>query len=317
MGFFAISKSGSQTAFDIEACHLSFWVLAKPWHKMFGYKFCVDIGLRIKSKGSLSKFRIVLPFDAEDSQLSDLSAVVLDPNFSPLIFGKPVKIDGDYVVYDGPLGGSDAIKDRVIAVSPETSTAHPTYSREGLSIWTIELARPTKTDELTYIRFRIPAKNPWRVWASKGWGFAKRGVVVDFRISDVRESILQGQATSEAEHIVPIKHLFLFLVAPSYFVPNHFSPDLHYTRLLEPKVWKTYLASCSSYAEEIKFSIHQWRHTSGAPIDMENPYRAYMDLTREFGKEVFLYYGAAIIAAPILIHAVEAISRHIWKAIVG
>lgn len=317
MGFFGVSSLGSQTPFEIEACHISFWVLAKPWYQFFGYNFCFDVGLRIRSQELLRRIRIVLPFDSDNVTVSDLSGVVLDPDFSPLIFGKPVSIDNGYVTYDGPLAGHDEIRDRVIPISAKNSTAEQiSASKSGFSIWNIELEQQTEINEFTYIRFRIPAKNPWRIWASKGWGLAKRGIVVDFRISDIRESLLLGHGKSEAEHLVPIKQLFLFLVVPSYFVPNHFSPDLHYSRLLEPNVWKSYLANSSSYTEDTKFSIHQWRQTKNT-TNVENPYRAYMDLSREFGKEVFFYYGAAIFAAPLLIHLVETLARHLWDGIFG
>jgi len=264
MGFFAVSNLGSETPFEIEACHISFWVLAKPWFQLFGYSFCFDVGLRIRSQAPLRRIRIVLPFDSDDAKISDLSDVVLDPDFSPLIFGKPVSVESGYVKYDGPVDSHDKIDDRVIAVSSQNSTAETkSTDKQGFSVWTIELVEPTQANELTYVRFRIPAKNPWRIWTSKGWGLAKRGIVVDFRISDIRESLLLGHGKSEAAHLMPIKQLFLFLVVPSYFVPNHFSPPLHYSRLLEPKVWRSYLASSSSYTDDTKFSIHQWRQTRG------------------------------------------------------
>lgn len=318
MGFFAVSSLGWQTPFEIEACHISFWVLAKHWYQLFGYNYCFDIGLRFRSEKPLRRIRLVLPFDSENARASDLSGVVLDPDVSSLIFGKPVSVDGDYITYDGPLG-HDKINERVIAVSSKNSTAEQALtSSQGFSVWAIELEQPTRENEATYIRFRIPAKNPWRVWASKGWGLAKRGIIVDFRISDIRESPLLGHGNLEAAHLVPIKQLFLFLVVPSYFVPNHFSPALHYSRLLEPKVWKTYLTSVAPYAEDTKFSIHQWRHTtSGSPIGVESPYRAYMDLSREFGQEVFFYYGIAIVMAPIFIHLIEKFANKTWSIVVG
>jgi hypothetical protein len=318
MGFFAVSSLGSQASFEIEACHISFWVLAKPWYRMFGNQFCFDIGLRLRSQEPLRRIRLVLPFDADGARAVDLSGVVLDPDFSPLIFGKPVTVANEYVTYDGPLEGRDAISDRVIAIAEDNSTAElPTVEKPGFSIWTIELKEPTRKNELTYIRFRIPAKNPWRIWASKGWGLAKRGIVVDFRISDIRESLLLGHGKSEAANLIPIKQLFLFLVVPSYFVPNHSSPPLHYSRLLEPRVWKSYLANLASDDEEAKFSIHQWRKTTGSPISVEEPYRAYMDLSREFGREVFFYYGAAIIMAPLLVHLIERAAGKLWTLFVG
>lgn len=315
MGFFAVSKLGAEASYDIEACHLSFWVIPRPWYRLFGFDFSVDIGLRIKSEHPLRRLRIVVPFDSQESSIVDLSAAVLDQKFNSLIFGRQVKVKDDVIEYDGPLSGDDPIRDRVIPISAKSSVPHPPTGtdRTGYSVWSVELAKSISTGEGAYVRFRITAQKPWRVWSSKGWGLAKRGVVLDFRISDVRESILLGHGQSEAEHILPIKQLFLFLVAPMYFVPIHFSPILHYTRLLEPKVWEKYLEFSSSHVDGAKLSIHQWRYTNGHPISVDNPYRAYMDLSREFGREVFLYYLLAVIFAPAITHLVEKCGAYFWK----
>jgi len=313
MGFFAISSLNSQTAFKVEACHISLWVLPKPWYQLFGHAFFFDIGLRLKSEQPLRRIRIVLPFDSVQSRLSDLSSIVLDQDFSPLIFGKPVSVQGDHISYDAPLDSEGSINDRVVAISEDTSSPEQgSAADKGLSIWTIELVEPTQINEWTYVRFRITAKNPWRIWSSKGWGLAKRGAVVDLRVCDIRESLLLGHGNSESAHLVSIKHLFLFLVVPSYFVPNHFSPTLHYSRLLEPKVWEKYLGGFSSHTDGAKFSIHQWRSSEKAEINVDHPFRAYMDLSREFGREVFLYYVIAIISLPIASHLVEALGRRVW-----
>lgn len=316
MGFFAVSSLGTQTSLEIAACHISLWVLPKPWYQLFGYNFCFDIGLRFRSTEPVRRIRIVFPFDSRQAHATDLSSIVLDEDFSPLIFGRPVTVIEDHVSYDGPLKGKDRIDDRVIAISPENSSSETVLPENpGFSIWTIELSEPTKNDEWTYIRFRISVKNPWRVWAHKGWGLAKRGAVVDLRICDIRESLLLGHGRSESTHLVPIKHIFLFLVAPSYFVPNHFSPSLHYSRLLEPKVWEKYLAGLSSHIDGAKFSIHQWRYTDKVEVNVENPYRAYMDLSREFGREIFFFYVLAIVSLPIVSHAAEALGRKVWALI--
>lgn len=313
MGFFAISTLGLQAPLEVEACHLSFWILPKPWFRLFGYTFCFDVGLRLRSATPVRRLRVVFPFDSEYSRIFDLSAIVLNQDFSPLIFGKPVTVANGRITYDGPLDGSDAISDRVIAISAKNSSPEETAKAAGFSIWTIELESPTESNEWTYVRFRISAKNPWRVWASKGWGLAKRGAVVDLRVCDIRESLLLGHGKSESAHLLPIKQLFLFLVAPSYFVPNHFSPALHYTRLLEPKVWERYLNSYSPHTDGAKFSIHQWRYTEKEKISVDRPFRAYMDLSREFGREVFAYYVLAIVSLPIASHTLEAIGRKIWN----
>ena len=108
MGFFAVTSRGSPVRFEIEACHISFWVLAKPWYKAFGHKFYFDVGLRIRPAGNLSRLRVAFPFDTKAGDLVDLSSIVLDSTFSPLIFGRPVRVEGDRVIYDGSNLGQGA-----------------------------------------------------------------------------------------------------------------------------------------------------------------------------------------------------------------
>lgn len=155
------------------------------------------------------------------------------------------------------------------------------------------------------MRLRISLKDPGALWTSKGWAYAKRGMIVDLRVADVRESNFLGLGKPESRYIVPIKHLFLFLGAPSYFVPKHVSPSLHYSRLLEPKVWGHYLNASSLFSKSPAISIHQWRSEGGGtakarPVDLDNPYRAYMDISREFGRALWFYYAAFAISLPIV-----------------
>jgi hypothetical protein len=267
MGYFAVAAADALTSFEVEACHLSFWVLSKrvPWP---GYRYCFDVGLQICPKTDLRRLKIALPFDSEDQSLVDLSPAVLDSQFSPLIFGKPVTVKDDCIEYDGSSVGTAKVVNRVIPIDPRNCTpVADTQFDKGFSVWTVELVSPAKAGETTYIRFRVPVSDPWRIWASKGWGYARRGMIVDFRVADVREFVLLGEGEFRVGEVPPIKSLNLFLVAPSYFVPRHVSPALHYSRLLEPKVWQLYLASCGSYDRDTKFSIHQWRSKTLVNID--------------------------------------------------
>jgi hypothetical protein len=139
--------------------------------------------------------------------------------------------------------------------------------------------------------------------------------VADLRVADARESGVLHAATAEVPLIKPMGSLFAFLVAPSYFVPQHVSPALHYSRLLEPRVWGKYLSKIertttstpSSYRGTAKFSIHQWRSPLGKAITVEAPFRGYCDLAREFGFEVFLYYFAGVSLAPVVTWIVKEV----------
>jgi hypothetical protein len=321
MGYFAVTNRLLPARFTVSACHLSFWVLTGPWYELFCKKYFLDIGLRIFPDEDLRRFRLAVPFDTQDGDLTDLSNVVLDPEISPLIFGRPVEIDRDRIKYDGSSLGQAGIGDRVIAVSQRESRSEPETAKDiNFSTWTIELKDVARAREPAYVRFRFPVRKPTRIWSSKGWGFAKRGIIADFRIADVRESIILGQGRAEADHIQPIERLFLFVVAPAHFVPKHVSPNLHYSRLLEPKVWEKYLTSCGPYDAGTKFSIHQWRSYQSdkpTPISAANPFRAYADFTREFGREILVYYFAGALGTPLLLKVGDvmwnAIKNTIWQ----
>lgn len=316
MGFFAISSRESNTSFEIEACHLTFWVL--PRHFMWRFErthnYAFDIGLRIKPSGPLRRFKVALPFDSEGARIRDLSAFVLDPNFAPLIFGRPTNIVDGRIQYEAGNLGQGNVGDRVAAICEQTSSAmHESDFR--FSVWTIELTDPINPNEMTYVRFRIQPRTAGALWTDKGWGFAKKGIIVDLRIADIRESILLNFGRQEANYLVPLKRLFLFLGLPSSYVPNHYSPPLHYSRLLESQVWKNYLDG--RYRRDAQISIHQWRSRDAGmaapePIDKERPYRAYMDLTREFGWSLGFWYFLTAAGGAIFGTAVKFLLELQW-----
>jgi hypothetical protein len=299
MGFFAISSRGSTANFSVEACHITLWVLPNHRFKVrTGDSFFFDVGLRILAKDDLNRIRITLPFSSDVGVISDLSKFVLNPDFAPLIFGVPVSVKDDLLAYDGAHIGQGGIQDRVVPVSAKRSSPEA-RSGDRFSVWNIELNDLIKKDQPSYIRFRITLSRPGTLWTSKGWGFAKSGMIADLRVCDIREYILLGLGQHEAPHIVPIARLFLFLGAPSYYVPNHFSPPLHYSRLLEPEVWRPYLEG--RYDRHTRITIHQWRSTQ--VVDADRPFRAYMDLSREFGRELWMYYILGGLVIPIAVHA--------------
>lgn len=323
MGFFAIAPARDDDQFDIEACHLTFWVLPQYWYRLIpvGFRYFFDIGLRIHAITEIRRIRIALPFDTGRKSLSDLSAFVLNPSFAPLIFGRPVTVTNNRIGYDAQTLGQGPISDIVIPIDIGGSTpdqeSHPIFSA-----WTIELQNPIAAGQFAYVRFRFRVKKPGALWAEKGWGYAKRGMIVDLRVSDVREFNVLGFGNEFAARLKSIKHLFLFLGTPAYFVPKHISPPLQYSRLLEPLVWRPYLDApplLPAFLESriaTPISIHQWRSKgaggeSPTHVDLDRPYRAYMDVSREFGRALWLYYIAVTASLPIA----SAIWGWIWSAL--
>ena len=324
MGFFAVAPARDEDRLEIKACHLTFWVLPQYWYRWFprGFRYFFDVGLRIHAGTEIRRIRIALPFDTDQTSLSDLSNFVLNPSFAPLIFGRPVTVANNRIEYDAQSLGQGKVSDLVGAVNTGGSTpdqeSHPIFSA-----WTIELQQPIPTGTDAYIRFRFRVRNPDALWAEKGWGYAKRGMIVDLRVSDVREFNVLGFGTEFAKRLLPIEHLFLFLGTPAYFVPKHISPPLQYSRLLEPLVWRPYLDAppwLPNFLETwiaTPISIHQWRSkgaggSNPTPVALDEPYRAYMDVSREFGRALWLYYLAFTASLPIAI----SLWRWIWSALI-
>lgn len=186
----------------------------------------------------------------------------------------------------------------------------------GYSSWGIEFERPLSANETSYVRFRFRIRNPSNIWLSKGWGLAKRGAIADLRVADVRESLVLGDGRKEANYIKDIGQVFLFVICPSNFLPKHISPNLHYSRLLEPKMWNKYLSSCGDFDVDTKFSIHQWRSTPVTSsekkvVNADNPFRIYADFSREFGLEILVYYIFGVAAFPFISWA----TKYVYKLI--
>jgi hypothetical protein len=320
MSYFAITNRDG--GLKIEACHISLWALARPWYCAWRLSYFFDVGVRLRSEHPVDHIRVALPFDSGRGGITDLSKIVLDPDFSPLIFGRPVLINGNSVKYDGTSLGQGTIDDVVIPVRATDSKQESETERDtNFSIWTITLQQSMESSRSYYIRFRVPVSRPGRLWISKGWGFAKRGVITDFRINDIRESLLLGEGRSEAKFIKAIDRVFIFLVAPSSYIPKHVSPPLHYSRLLEPRVWRSYLASCGNYATHTKFTIHEWRSSGEQVVSVESPFRTYADLTHDFGFQLFILYVVGGLVAPILFLIsntwIVPLVVRVWKVLFG
>lgn len=305
MSFFSVSSRKSAAQFAIEDCHINFWVIPTHWYQkfQFGFSYFFDVGLRLKPAEELTSIRVTFPFDSRSGNLQDLSEYVTNSQHAPLIFGRPVIVHGDFIDYDGASLGLGPVHDRVVPIDPRNSKVEE-ENDSSFSVWSIKFEGTIKGGETAYLRFRIVVENPNSIWASKGWGFAKRGVIANFKVCDIRESVLLGQGAAEADHIVPISRLFLFVGAPSYFVPNHFSPILRYSRLLEATVWDKYLGF--SARRKARISIHQWRGGgNGSSISVSSPFRAYMDLSREFGGPIWIYYVVGVVGASLIFKVID------------
>jgi hypothetical protein len=279
MGFFAVVRHPEAPEFSIETCHINLWSLPGLFRQLFYW----DVGLHIRATdGKISKIQLALPFGTEDGSLSDLHDQVCDPKVAQLIFGKPVRTDqahGKIIIErsDGDLEWdvmsiAQAKCERVVALSSST-----------FSFWTIELSTPIEVGNAAYVRVRFDVSNIGRTWIWKRSFLGSSGAIVDLRIADVRESWRIERMSEYQTRIVNINRLFLFLIAPASLQYRATSPGLHDLRLHEGRVWENYLQRKTDFGRKGKYVIYQWRNDKDAPISQMDAFRAFIDLSFEYG----------------------------------
>jgi len=99
--------------------------------------------------------------------------------------------------------------------------------------------------------------------------------------------------------ILPIKELNLFLIAPGSLQFRAVSPPLHYMRLLEGRVWEPYLGRAADFWRTGKLVICEWRNKDS--VSPMAPFRAFVDLSREFGLMPLSNYVVSLILVALAI----------------
>lgn len=227
MGFFAVLRDPDDEAFKVLECHVNLWSLAA----LVGRTFYWDVGLRIGSAAGkpVAKIQLALPFGTfppEEAGIEDLRDRILNPQTAHLIFGRPIKTDGETI---------DWGKGRVRIVNVPRSDAERLPNRSGrdFPFWKLKLTPPIAGQTEGYLRIRFPVKNPGRLWRWKRSLFARNGALVDVRLYDVREAHNVAEWQAYEHLMVEMEKLNVFVIAPSLLQHRGVSPPLHYLRLLE------------------------------------------------------------------------------------
>ena len=308
MGLLGILKPESDAGsdYEVEAMHFNLWVLptkrlswsSSPKIQCKGKNFYIDVGMRIKlKKGSLNSINIHFPCKIDRTSFCDLSDLVKDEKINDLIFGTVATSRNNTIEYPGDsFAKNKKIKDIVVDLRNIETNEDEDYTINFSS----DIEKLTRNYVYAYLRFRVGVKDASMTWASKGWGSDKFGAIFDLRVSDAREGKFNQQGQSEVSSFMPINRFFGFLIVPASFVPVNHSPPLHYSRLLEPNIWKPYLEYCRAFSTSEKFAIHQWRSPANEVVNYENPFRAYMHLHREFGTALFFLYVILLVAAALV-----------------
>jgi hypothetical protein len=295
-----ITDESESTDFLVESLHFNLWILplgaaiSTIWKNRSPYAYFVDIGLRLKlrSGSKVSKIDMYLPGKPDiEKSFVDLHDIVLNEKVNDLIFGTEVTSRNHSIKY---TRNGVEIHDDVCKISSLKRIGAPNSGRHQLTLTSAAFA---DTDDKTlYMRFRYRCADASDLLISKGWGFAKRGFIIDLRVNDIRESINFYKENSPTR-MRKVGELNAFVVCSTLYLPLLDSPMFHYSRILEPGAWDEYLQSCKPYDGANKLVIHQWR---GSDITYQKPFRAFAHLHKEFGWLILTMYLLGLLTPVIL-----------------
>jgi hypothetical protein len=272
MAFFAIIRDHDDS-FEVLQCHINIWCLGG----ILGHSnFVWDVGLRLKGTvdKKVTKLYMAFPFGAEGSGIEDLHDRLIHQHTAELVFGSPVKIDGDEITYD---------EHPVVLGRVDTSRRIEDKCGPDYSFWEIAIAPTLAKDKELYVRIRIRIARCGSTWVWKRSLGRKNGALVDLRVSDVREAVAVEPWGSFKDRIVSIEKLNLLVIAPDFLQMRAVSPALRYMRLLESRAWENYLGQSPNLLGRRRLIIYHWRSQKGEPVDVKTPFLAFLDLSRDYG----------------------------------
>jgi hypothetical protein len=309
VSYFAVLSRGLPSRPTVKECHLNFWVIPTGIFQLFREKHLFDVGLILEFENNADRIRVSLPFDADENVI-DLKSKILDSELASLIFGKPVQVNGATISY-AEVGTGQPLSLNVLQIDARNTREDESSKKvKNFSTWEIRFDGQAQPGQKYYLRFRFKPKRAEPYWFSKGFGFRKRGRITDIRVSDVRESIALGLGVAEKDHLVDLERVFVFVACDVNFTPLHASPMVHYTRVLEPKVWSAYLEDGFAPSGVSRLAIHQWRNqTLGAfkTVTEDRPFRVFADLTKD--------YGLQILATAIGVSIILVVLKALWPVV--
>jgi hypothetical protein len=275
MASFAVLRDLGSDAFEIKHCHLNLWRLPGFLRERVFF----DVGLHIAAQTPITKFKIVVPFSA--GSILDLRQSLTNKETAALIFRRSS--------LDHTVSFRDADNIRLIPLVVNKCKPCLEGVREH-SVWEVEI-EPLDTGEEAYVRFRLTVQNGVPTWNVKKHLLLPYGAVMDFRIADTREARREYAAQIQWDYAVDIDEVNFFVVAPSDLQMQNASPAVYMSRLLEGDAWRSYLGRRT---RKKRLSIFGWEYPAAiqpgaavqgsapTPINRANPYRVFLDVTREY-----------------------------------
>jgi hypothetical protein len=268
MGFLGIRRDPAGPDFMVPEMHVNLLLLPG----LFGRQVTlIDLGLHLQvDAGSLTTFEIALPAGADPKGLTDIGKYLETTETAQLIFGERVRVEG------GQLRFEDGTSVPLCNISTTGTKRDAQKSTNSFSHWQIELAHPITSKGYVRLRFRIVSKG--RMLLRRGFGMLASRILIDFRISDLRESWTVPDGAIYRDALVPIKKLYFFVVLPARFHDPTMSPRPRYMRILEGSLWEPYLQRAVYLLRQGKMTVYSWRAES---ITITAPFRVFLDVTRD------------------------------------
>ncbi|MBY6313518.1 MULTISPECIES: hypothetical protein [Nocardiaceae] len=301
----------SNANFAITQCHINIWVLRSflPGRRLLYF----DLGLEISANGSQSvdAVDLLLPFKVEDGYRGDhfqgcmdLHDTLLHPETAELIFGEPVNISGTNPDHTLRLTSGAEFQLRHVDTANVTAINQSDQLHRS-SHYRVPLASPVLPGSKVYVRFRL------RVFANRPLLTPRSpfgGVILDFRIADVRESRNRAREVTLRSQIVPIEKVNFFAMLPDQYQLLTASPETRNMRILETRAWSNYLQRVAYMHPANVQLVYYWR--SEPNISPDNPFRVFATYDRHLNKAKIMFWSiiALLLAA--------ALARSGWISVV-
>jgi hypothetical protein len=297
VGWFGViaDTAKAEDIFTVNECHINWWALPTliPGRRLF----ILDVGLNVTAPTSkeLLALTVVMPVDVErvrwegheSTWAQDLSDALHHRDVCSQVFGERVTIRDTSNSYDIEFPSGKHLEIVRALVADATPVDIQQNPRSDLSIWRIPLESPIPVGASRYTRFRVSIFRTGAVWRWNRVWLGRAGAQVDLRIADVREALREDRERQYWTRVIPIEQLNIFFIVPSTLQAQVFSPELHYVRRLEAGQWGDYLRGTRYRASLTGLRVYYWRYPAGAtagqidPVTIDNPFRVFLDLTRE------------------------------------
>ncbi len=271
MGFLGIMQDPHGAPFCVPELNVNLWVLPGLLGRRVVY-LEVGIHLQAPSEAALTSFILLLPGGTEEQPV-DLADPLVDPKVAKLIFGEQVDIK------EGRLCFAEGKDVEILPISTTETIKDATKSDSNFSHWRVQLARPVR--ETAYVRLRFRIRTRGRMLLVRGFGMFASRMLVNIRVSDLRESVTVPDEAIYQRALLPIEKLTCHIVLPARFrAPAVGAASLLLPpRILEGRVWERYLGRATYLLRQGKLTVYPWHHDD--QITLNRPFRAFIDVNRD------------------------------------